>query len=360
MMKVGSKQSTNKRSVFDIIKASLFTELAIDFGTTNTRIYVKHTGIILNEPTVIARHQKTERTMAVGKQAESMLGKAPKTIVATRPLERGVISDFESAQALLTFFIKQISRQPKRFPINLLTTIVVAIPAGVTEVERKAFIDAGLSAGARKVLLLEKPMAAAIGADLPFDDAKASMVLDIGGGVSEVAVLSWTGIVNNQLLPVAGDEIDHQLVEWLRNTHNILVGKQTAERLKFSIHISDNERSELLKARGRDLSTGLPREVLLQHSDVAKAISKPLHQLAEMVHDLIEETPPELVADLVSTGLVVVGGGARLMGIDQFLADRLQIPVKLAENPDLAVIKGLAKVLENPRLLDKVQVAWGN
>lgn len=334
-------------------------ELAIDLGTANTRIHVKNKGIILNEPTVISRQERGGKVVAVGLQAEEMLGRAPKNIITSRPLEHGVISDFDMAEALLEYFFKKLQRQPGRFPFPLFPRVLIGIPAGVTEVERKAVVDAGLSAGARRVFLVEEPMAAAIGADLKIKEAKANLILDIGAGTSEVAVVSWGGVVVSKSTPIAGDEINNTIVNWIRERFNVLVGDKSAEVLKKQLNVHADDQNSPLTIRGRNLNSGLPKEIQVERDELRQALHRPVQQIIELVRDIIEETPPELVADLVHTGLVLSGGGAKLAGIDQLLAENLEIPVRIAESPELCVIRGLSQILENPKLLEKVQVAWG-
>jgi rod shape-determining protein MreB len=334
-------------------------ELAIDLGTANTRIHLKGKGIVLQEPTVIAQQQKTNMIMAVGHQAEQMMGRAPKNITISRPLAHGVISDFDMTQALLAFLFDKLRRAPGQVPLPKFPRVLIGIPAGVTEVERKAVIDAGLAAGARRVFIVEEPIAAAIGAGLPISKATASMILDIGAGTSEIAIVSGGGIVTSRSLPVAGDELDDAIVNWIRESKNVLTGHKTAEELKRQMSLNRDIEGEL-PVRGRDLTTGLPREISINKSELVEALKHPLEQIIDMVREIIEETPPELVADLVPTGLVLSGGGSLLHGLDQYLADVLHIPVRVAENPELAVIKGLALILEDTSLLESLQIPWGS
>lgn len=347
-------------NVFDYFLSSLFVDLAIDLGTSNTRVHIKNKGIVLNEPTVIAQHKQTGKIVAVGKQAEDMLGRAPKNIVTSRPLEHGVISDFDMTQALIGYFFKHLRKQPGRFSLPIFPRVLIGVPAGITEVERKAVVDAGLNAGARKVFLVEEPMAAAVGAELPIDEAKASMILDIGAGTAEVAVVSWGGVVVSRSTTMAGDEFNSTIANFIRERHNVLVGDMSAERLKRKINIMRDEEGESLTIRGRNLNSGLPKEIVISRENIREALLAPVRQVAELVRDIIEETPPELVSDLVPRGLVISGGGAQLLGIDRYLSEVLEIPVRVADNPDLCVIKGLAKILDDRSLLEKVQVAWGH
>lgn len=337
-----------------------FIEIAIDLGTANTRIYLRGTGVIINEPTVIAKLKRGGSIVAVGKQAQQMLGRAPQNIQIIRPLERGVISDYEMTQALIAYFVRQIRKQPKRSLFSVLSKMIVGVPAGVTEVEQKAVVDAGLSADARKVFVVEKPMAAGIGAELPVDDARANLILDVGGGVTEVAVLSSQGIVASRSLPVAGEDMDQAIVERMRDVHNVMIGKQTAQQLKHTVSlIQEEDNDETVSVRGRDLSSGLPKEIMVKKGEIAEALYTTVNQIIEVVRDIMEDTPPELVADMVSHGLMVLGGGAKLRGFDQYLAQKLTIPVRIAEKPDLAVIQGLAYILEHPDLLETLHVRRG-
>jgi rod shape-determining protein MreB len=238
--------------------------------------------------------------------------------------------------------------------------VLIGVPAGITEVERKAVVDAGLNAGARKVFLVEEPMAAAVGAELPISEAKASMILDIGAGTSEVAVVSWGGVVVSKSTSIAGDEFNSTITNYIREQHNVLVGDMSAERLKRKINIVQSDDEQQLTIRGRNLNSGLPKEVVVSRENVRNALLAPVAKVADLVRDIIEETPPELVSDLVPRGLVVSGGGAQLLGIDQYLAQTLEIPVRVADSPDLCVIRGLAKILDDKEFLEKVQVAWGH
>jgi len=273
-----------------------FIEIAIDLGTANTRIYLRGTGVIINEPTVIAKLKRGGSIVAVGKQAQQMLGRAPQNIQIIRPLERGVISDYEMTQALIAYFVRQIRKQPKRSLFSVLSKMIVGVPAGVTEVEQKAVVDAGLSADARKVFVVEKPMAAGIGAELPVDDARANLILDVGGGVTEVAVLSSQGIVASRSLPVAGEDMDQAIVERMRDVHNVMIGKQTAQQLKHTVSlIQEEDNDETVSVRGRDLSSGLPKEIMVKKGEIAEALYTTVNQIIEVVRDIMEDTPPELV-----------------------------------------------------------------
>lgn len=336
-----------------------FLELAIDLGTANTRIHVKNKGIVMQEPTVIAQQLKTGAIVAVGSQAEQMVGRAPKNMNISRPLAHGVISDFDMIQALLGVFFEKLRHRPGSMPfLPKFPKVLIGIPAGVTEVERKAVIDAGLAAGARRVVIVEEPIAAAIGAGLPVSQATASMILDIGAGTSEIAIVSGGGIVTSRSLPVAGDEMDEAIVNWIREKQNILIGHKTAEEVKRQMSLHDGQSSEV-SMRGRDLTTGLPKEIMMTKSDLINALEHPLDQIVDMVRETIEEAPPELVADLVPTGLILAGGGSLLPGLDKYLADILHVPVRVADHPELCVIKGLSLILEDRQLLEDLQIPWG-
>lgn len=356
------KTSKFNTSFFRDIFSRFFIDLAVDLGTANTRVHLKGKGIILNEPTVIARQEKGGRLVAIGKQAERMLGRTPKNIETSRPLKNGVISDFDMTQELLRYFVKRVQRAQTILPISLFSRMLIGIPAGVTEVERKAVVDAGLSSGVRRVFLVEETVASALGAGLSIDNAEVSLVMDIGAGTSEIAVLASGGVVVSKSIPIAGDVMDQHIVNWIREHHNILVGEKSAEKLKIrlglGIKVSQDDAGDLL-IRGRDLSSGLPKEVSMIPEEVREGLLPPVVQITELVRAMIEETPPELVADMVASGLTLTGGGALLSGLDIYLAESLHIPVRVAESADLCVIKGLAIILDNQDLLDQLQVAWG-
>lgn len=347
-------------SLYDRLWSNFAHDLAIDLGTANTLVFVHGKGITLREPSTVAIHKKTKEVLSVGEQAKRMIGKTPANIVALRPLKDGVISDFDSAEAMLKFFIRKVNRSRKFFPPKIpRPRVVIGIPSGVTEVERKAVVDAAKSAGVRKAYLIEEPMAAAIGAGLPVEEASGSMVVDIGGGTSEMAVISLGGVVNSRSIRVAGDEMDEEIISWAKENHNLLIGERSAEELKLAIgnaweKVLDEDSTNPL--RGRDLKTGLPKQVEVSPADLRDAIQKPLRLIVENVKDTVEETPPELISDLYQNGMILAGGGALIKGLDKLLAEETQMPVLVDEDPLTTVVRGCGKALEEIELLKKVQV----
>ncbi|OQX50698.1 rod shape-determining protein [candidate division CPR3 bacterium 4484_211] len=340
---------------------SYFTyDLGIDLGTANTLVFVKGKGIVVREPSAVAQHKKTKKVIAIGREAKQMMGKTPVNLVTIKPLRDGVISDFEIAEAMLKFFIHRVHQAPQLFPPKIpRPRVVIGVPYGITEVERKAVVDAVMKGGARKVFLLEEPMAAAIGAGLPIEDASGSMIVDIGGGTSEIAVISLGGIVASRSVRVAGSKMDESIVEWARQKHNLLIGEHTAERAKIMVGRVGNysKLSKEIAIRGRDLVSGLPKEVKISSGDVAEAIASPVEVILENIRQTMEETPPELLSDLLRSGVVLAGGGSLLAGMDQAIASAIQMPVVRAEDPQTAVVRGCGKVLEDLTLLRRVLLA---
>lgn len=348
---------------------SLFShDIGIDLGTANTLVYVKGKGIIIREPSVVARHKKTKELLAVGSQAKRMLGRTPQTIEAVRPLRDGVIADFDATAAMLSYFIKEVHEVPRGAyslaPLGLpripKPRVVVGIPSGVTEVERRAVQEAALSAGSRQAFLVEEPMAAAIGAGLSVEDPGGIFVVDIGGGTTEVAVISLGGIVLNRGLRVAGDEMDEAIISYLRMRYSLLLGQTSAEELKMQVGSAVAQRPERhYVVRGRDLETGLPKSVKVSGEDVREALVPIIQQIITRVAETLEESPPELAADIMERGILLTGGGALIRGIDQLISETLKIPVWIPEDPLTTVVRGTAKVLEDTSLLRKVRVTGG-
>lgn len=337
-------------------------DLGIDLGTANTLVLIKGKGITVREPSVVAIQKKTKKVIAIGSEAKKMVGRTPANIIAISPLADGVIADFDAAAAMLKHYITKVHASPGYFPKLSKPRVVVGIPSGVTEVERRAVQEAALSAGARKAYLIEEPMAAAIGAGINIDDNNGSMIVDIGGGTTEMAVIALGGIVVNKSLRVAGKEMDEAIVNFFRLKYGILVGERTAEELKISIGSAASVGKEEEKhavVRGRDLETGLPKSLRVTASEVREALAPILNLIVEAVKDLIEETPPELVADIMEKGLVLAGGGACLPGIDKMFAQATKMPVWVAEEPMAAVVRGCGRVLEDESLLNKVKVTGG-
>lgn len=331
-------------------------DIGIDLGTANTLVYVKGRGIVINEPSVVAFNQKTGQILAIGNEAKKMVGRTPAFIVASRPLVAGVISDFEVTEQMLRYFINKVHQGGLSFLSR--SRVVIGIPSGVTEVEKKAVEDATRNAGAQEVYLIEEPMAAAIGARLPVQEATASMIVDIGGGTTEVAVISLGGIVISRSLRIAGDKMNEDIIQYCRDEFKMLLGEKTAEEIKIAIG-SANELEDGLEGiiRGRDLVTGLPKELIVTDFQIRKALSRSAKAIVNAVKSAIEETPPELVADLVERGVVLAGGGSLLRGLDRLLLEQTQMPVRVAEDPLTAVVRGCGVVLEDIDALKEVLVS---
>ena len=334
---------------------SLFSyKIGIDLGTASTLVYVEKEGIIINEPSVVAINQKTGQVVAVGSDAKNMLGRTPGHISAIRPLIEGVISDFEITEEMLAFFIKKAGEGRKSFFSR--PTIVIGIPSGITEVERKAVRDAAINAGAREVYLVEEPMAAAIGIELPIQEPIGNMIVDIGGGTTDIAVISLGGIVASVNLRVAGDKLNADIMNFLRDEFKIFIGEKTAEDIKITIGAvsSEGEEKQEMSVRGRDVLTGLPREITISSFDAKRAISKSIKFLIDSIKEVLEETPPELVSDIMRKGIYLVGGGANLRGLSRLIEKETGIPVFMDSEPLTAVVRGTGKILENIEGLKKV------
>jgi rod shape-determining protein MreB len=331
-------------------------EIGIDLGTSNTLVYVKGRGIIINEPTIVAINNRTEQILAVGNEAKNMLGKTPPHIVTTRPLTNGIISDFEVTERLLRYFLDKVYEDGG---LNFFSRpkVVIGAPVDITEVERKAIADAVKNAGAREVWIVEEPMAAAIGARLPASEPVGNMVVEIGGGTTEIAVISLSGIAAKKSIKIAGDELNKNIIQYARDVFKILVGERQAEEIKIKIG-SAVELPETLEfpMRGRDLVTGLPREVIITDSEVREALAKSLKVIVDNIKTTLEITPPELVADIHERGIVLSGGGALLRGIDQLITKYVEIPVRLADDPLTSVVRGTGMLLDDPALLKELAV----
>ncbi|OGG13808.1 rod shape-determining protein [Candidatus Gottesmanbacteria bacterium RIFCSPHIGHO2_01_FULL_46_14] len=347
--------------MFDFFFGLLSHDLGIDLGTANTLVYVKGKGIVIREPSVVARHRKTKEIVAIGREAKRMLGKTPQTIEAFRPLKDGVIADFDAAAAMLTHYIKLVHEQPKRpgFPRVPRPKVVIGIPSGVTEVERRAVSEAAIMAGAREAILIEEPMAAAIGAGLPIEESNGSFICDIGGGTSEIAVLSLGGIVVNRSIRIAGDEMDEAITSFMRLKYSLLIGEQTAEAVKLAVGSAFpiDKTDRVTVVRGRDIETGLPKTVRVSETEIREAISSVVSEIIEGISETIEETPPELVGDIIEHGIVLAGGGALIGGIDKRIATEMKMPVWITDDPQTAVVRGCGKLLDDLELLRKVKVA---
>ncbi len=327
------------------IRNMFFHDIAIDLGTTNSLVYVRGRGIVMQEPSVVAVNQKTGQILAIGEEAKKMVGKTPSHIVATRPLISGVISDFDVTEQMLRYFIEKA--RTKQFILNPRPRVIIGIPSGVTEVEKKAVSDATKNAGAREVFLIEEPMASAIGARLPVQEPGGIFIVDIGGGTTEVAVISLGGLVLSKSLRIAGDRLDQDIVQFAEQEYKLLIGPRTAETIKIGIGSAFplKEKKEM-PMRGRNLVTGLPEEILVSDEEIRRALEKSVRQIISEIKSAVEETPPELLADIMGSGIHLAGGGSLLRGLDVLIQKETKIPTKRVEDPMTAVVRGAGMVLE--------------
>ena len=340
-------------------------DIGIDLGTVNTLVLVKGKGILIREPTVVALHKKTRQILAIGTEAKRMIGRTPAAIEAIRPLRDGVISDFDTTEAMLRYFIHKVHETPGKgfwsLPKIPKPRVVVGIPSGVTEVERRAVQDACLVAGARQAYLIEEPMAAAIGAKLPIEDPEGVMIVDIGGGTTEIAIISLGGMVLNRSLRVAGDEMDEEIINYMRTRYGMLIGERTAEEVKIEIGsafpLNKDEGATVI--RGRDLATGLPKSIKVTASEIREALTPVVSQIVGAIQEILEETPPELLTDIVDRGIFLAGGGVLLKGLDKKIAEETKLPVYITDDPLTTVVRGCGEVLNNLDLLSKVRVTGG-
>lgn len=319
-------------------------DIGIDLGTSNTLVYLKGHGVVINEPSVVAVNVKTNQILAVGIKAKEMLGRTPGHIKAIRPLVDGVISDFEITEEMLSYLINKANNISKKLA---RPRVVVGVPSGTTNVESRAVYDAAHSAGAREVYLVEEPMAAAIGIRLPIKEPVGSMIIDIGGGTTDIAVISLGGIVKSRNLKIAGDRLNNDIITYMRDEFKILVGERTAEMIKIAIGSVTPEEYRELEVHGRDLLTGLPRRVVITDSDIREAITPSIRELVDGIKDMLETTPPEILADIMQTGITLSGGGALIRGLDQLLQKVLKIPVYVVEDPLSAVARGTGVILDD-------------
>ncbi len=329
----------------------LSNDVAIDLGTANTLVFVKGNGIVLNEPSVVAVDRSNGKIYAVGKDAKAMLGKTPDHIHAIRPLKDGVIADFEITEMMLREFIRK-SQKKKLF---IRPRIVIAVPSGITEVEKRAVRDSAEHAGAREVFLISEPIAAAIGVGLPVDKPAGNMIIDIGGGTTEIAVIALDGIVSDCSIRIAGDEMDEAIVQYVKKTYNMLIGDQTAENIKMKIGTGARlEREVSMEVKGRDLVAGIPKTLKLTSEEIREALSEPIGQIVEALKQALEETPPELAADIVDRGIVMTGGGSLLRGLDTLFKEETNLPINVVDDPLSCVVLGAGKVLDNVPLYDRI------
>lgn len=329
-------------------------DMGIDLGTATTLVYIKGQGIVLCEPSVVAIQRGTSNVLAVGEEAKRMLGRTPGNIVAIRPMKDGVIADFEITESMLRYFIRKVHKS--RHLVR--PRMVIAIPSGITEVEKRAVKDSALHAGAREVFMVEEPMAASIGVGLPIQEPAGNMIIDIGGGTTEIAVISLAGIVFSRSIRIGGDEMDDAITEYLKKTYNLMVGERTAEDIKMRIGSAYPLEEELtMEVRGRDLVAGLPKMISISSEEIREALADPISQIVESVRITLERTPPELSADLIERGIVMAGGGSLLKGLDKLIQEETGLPVHVADDPLTAVALGTGKVLTELHYLRRVTVA---
>ncbi len=342
--------------LLDPILGLFSNDLAIDLGTANTCVYVKGKGIVLNEPSVVAVRKDAKggsKVLAVGKEAKMMLGRTPGNIVAIRPMKDGVIADFEITESMLRHFIRKVHNRSTL----VRPRIIISVPSGITQVEKRAVRESAESAGAREVYLIEEPMAAAIGAGLPITEPTSNMVVDIGGGTTEVAVISLSGIVYSKSVRVAGDKMDEAILQHIKRKYNLLIGLSTAEIIKTSIgNAYPSDHVETIEVKGRDLVTGIPKILTIDSDEVRKAISEQVETIVETVRIALEQTPPELAADIVDTGIVLAGGGSLLKNLDVLLREETKLPITVTDDPLTTVVLGTGKALDNLSILKDIMI----
>ncbi len=323
------------------LKGLLSNDIGIDLGTANTLVYVKDRGIVLREPSVVAIQEGTKRILAVGDEAKRMLGRTPGNIIAIRPMKSGVIADFEITEAMIRYFIRKVHSHKLRKP-----RVIVAVPSDITEVEKRAVKDSATNAGARDVFLIEEPMAAAIGVGLPVQEPAGNLIVDIGGGTTEVALISLAGIVFAKSVRVGGDEMDECIVQYMRRVYNLMIGERTAEEIKIKLGSAYPLGQEVtMEVKGRDLVAGLPKTLLITSEEIREALQEPVSQIVDAIRICLEKCPPELSADLVDRGMILAGGGSLLTGLDKLVAEQTGLPVHLADDPLSAVAEGTGVVL---------------
>ncbi|MBI5749152.1 MAG: rod shape-determining protein [Nitrospinae bacterium] len=339
--------------IFDSILGLFSNDLAVDLGTANTVVFVKGKGIVLREPSVVAIHNESKEVIAVGSEAKQMLGRTPGNIVAIRPMRDGVIANFEVTEAMIKYFIRKVHNRKTL----VRPRVVIGVPSGITQVEKRAVRDSATSAGAREVYLMEEPMAAAIGVGLPISSPTGNMIVDIGGGTTEVAVISLSGIVYSRSVRVAGDEMDEAIINYIKRKYNLLIGERTAEEIKIRIGSAyPLEEKQELEVKGRDLVAGIPKVLIINDEEIREALREPVSTIVETVKIALERTPPELAADIVDKGIVMAGGSSMLKGLDLLLREETGLPIILAEDPLSAVALGTGKALDELELLKKVSI----
>lgn len=330
-------------------------DLAIDLGTANTLVYIKGRGIVCNEPSVVVVRKDNKRTIAVGAEAKRMLGKTPANITAIRPMKDGVIADFDATGEMLKYFIKKVHNR-KSF---LSPRVIIGVPSGITQVEQRAVKDAAQASGAREVYLIEEPMAAAIGVGLPVGEPSGNMIVDIGGGTTDIAVISLDGIVYSKAVRVGGDKMDEAITAYIKRKYNLLIGDRTAEQIKIDIgsaYAVNPDNTKTIEIKGRDMISGIPKTIVVSETEIREALSEPVNIILDTVKVTLENTPPELAADIVDKGLVLAGGGALLKGLDMLIREATGLPVVVPEDPLTAVVRGVGKMLDELELLKKIAI----
>jgi rod shape-determining protein MreB len=349
-----SKEKCSEERAEETFMGLINRDIGIDLGTANTLVHVKGKSIVLREPSVVAIDKKTGRILAVGDDAKSMIGRTPGNIVAIRPMKDGVIADFNITQSMLKYFIRSVASKG----IFSKPRVVICVPSGVTEVEKRAVEEAAIQAGAKEAFLMEEPMAAAIGANLPVEEPSGSMVVDIGGGTSEVAVISLGGIVTSKSLRIAGDEFDESIVHYIKKEYNLMIGERTAEEIKVTVGAAyPKPKDEVMEIRGRDLVTGLPKTIMITSAEITESFKEPLNAIIDSIKFTLEKTPPELAADIMDRGIMLTGGGALLSGLDKLISEETGMPVSIAEDPLDCVARGAGKVLEEIETLKRVLIS---
>lgn len=344
--------------IFDSFLGHFSSDLAVDLGTANTLVYVGGKGLAIREPSIVALHKKTKRVIAIGTNAKKMIGRTPLSITTVRPLRDGVISDYDTTLAMLSYFVKKVHKKPGQ-KFNLpRPRIVIGVPSQVTEVERRALLDVARESGAREAYLVEEPMAAAIGANLPITEAIGSMIVDIGGGTSEIAVISLGGIVVGKCIKLAGDAMDADIISYVRARYGLALGEKTAEEVKMVLGSAYSLPVEKhMVVRGRDLERGLPKSIKLTSAQVREALAPTLNTIVESIKSTLEDAPPELVGDIAERGIVLCGGGALISGLAKLVSLETKMPVTIAAEPLSAVVAGCARLLEDRNLLARVKIA---
>jgi rod shape-determining protein MreB len=339
---------------FDFLYSMISNDMGIDLGTANTLVYVKGKGVVLREPSIVAVNQDTGNVKAVGEEAKSMVGRTPSNVQAIRPLKDGVIANFDMTESMIRYFIDKVHDRRK----FVSPRIVIGVPTGVTEVEKRAVMDSAEQAGAREIHIIEEPLAAAIGAEMPVYEPAGNMIVDIGGGTTEVAVISMGGLVVDRSVRVGGDEMDLSIANYLEDKYNLMVGMRTSEEVKMEIgsaYATDDYDSKTFEIKGRDLDSGLPKTLSISGDEIREAMNEPIQEIVDNVKSTLEETPPELSADITERGIVVTGGGAEMNGIDRLLAEHTGLPVSITENPLECVVKGTGMYLQEMKRLNQAQ-----